>query len=88
MVVSVFVASADVRTARLLEVTSFLSDRASFEEFYAEHRGSIGRALAVTLRDDDLASEALDEAMVRAYQRWAEVRRLEALTPWRAPIRA
>lgn len=63
-------------------MTSSLSDRASFEVFYAEHRGSIGRALAVTLRDDQLASEALDEAMVRAFQRWAEVRRLESPSGW------
>ena len=63
-------------------MTSSLSDRASFEVFYAEHRGSIGRALVVTLRDDHLASEALDEAMLRAYQRWAEVRRLESPSGW------
>ncbi len=63
-------------------MSSSLSDRASFEAFYAEHRGSIGRALAVTLRDDHLASEALDEAMVRAFQRWAEVRRFESPSGW------
>lgn len=63
-------------------MTSSLSDRASFEAFYAEHRSSIGRALAVTLRDDHLASEALDEAMVRAFQRWGEVRRLESPSGW------
>ena len=63
-------------------MTSSLSDRASFEVFYSEHRGSVGRALAVTLRDDHLASEALDEAMVRAYQRWAEIRLLESPAGW------
>ena len=63
-------------------MTSSLSDRASFEAFYSEHRGSIGRALAVTLRDDHLASDALDEAMVRAYQRWSEIRRLESPSGW------
>lgn len=45
----------------------------SFEEFYARHRDEIGRALAITLRDDELAADALDEAMARAYQRWEQV---------------
>jgi RNA polymerase sigma factor (sigma-70 family) len=45
----------------------------SFEAFYARHRDGVGRALALTLRDDALAADALDEAMARAYQRWNHV---------------
>lgn len=44
----------------------------AFEEFYAQ-REEIYRPLAVTLRDPDLAREATDEAMVRAYQKWRTV---------------
>jgi hypothetical protein len=71
---------ADDGAARLMAVATARTDRESFEEFYATHRASIGRALSVTLRDDHLASEALDEAMVRAYQRWGEVRQLASPT--------
>ncbi len=70
------------KTVRLAEVRSSSSDQVSFEAFYMEHRSSIGRALAVTLRDDHLASEALDEAMLRAYQRWSEICRLESPAGW------
>jgi RNA polymerase sigma factor (sigma-70 family) len=53
-----------------------------FEEFYREQRASIGRALAVTLRDAQLASEAIDEAMARAYQRWGRVQALDNPGGW------
>lgn len=53
-----------------------------FEAFYSEQRDAIGRALALTLRDTQLASEAVDEAMARAYQRWNRVRALDNPGGW------
>jgi hypothetical protein len=38
-----------------------------FETFYREHRDELYRTLAVILRNADLAQEAIDEAMIRAY---------------------
>lgn len=38
-----------------------------FEAFYRADVDRVFRALAVTLRRDDLAREAVDEAMARAY---------------------
>ena len=55
---------------------------ASFEDFYLSSRASVGRALALTLRDDDLAREAIDEAMARAYQRWSHVGQLDNPGGW------
>src|SRR5688500_14968764 len=52
-----------------VEVTT----RLSFEDFYRAERREVGRALAVTFNDDELAAEAVDEAMTRAYARWAKV---------------
>ncbi|MBI5090136.1 MAG: RNA polymerase sigma factor [Actinobacteria bacterium] len=54
----------------------------SFEDFYRTERSSIGRALAVTLRDPVLASEAIDEAMARAYQHWGRVAQLDNPGGW------
>jgi RNA polymerase sigma-70 factor (ECF subfamily) len=53
-----------------------------FDEFYASARPSIARALALALGDVDLATEATDEAMARAYERWATVSRLERPEGW------
>lgn len=54
----------------------------SFEEFYAAHRDRVGRALAMTLGDPQLAVEAVDEAMARAFQRWPQVSSMANPTGW------
>ncbi len=54
----------------------------AFDDFYRAHRGTVGRALAITLRDSDLASDAVDEAMARAYQHWAKVGVLDSPAGW------
>jgi DNA-directed RNA polymerase specialized sigma24 family protein len=46
---------------------------ATFDDFYAAHYDQVARGLALTLGDADLAAEATDEAMVRAFQRWNQV---------------
>ncbi|MEE9178509.1 MAG: sigma-70 family RNA polymerase sigma factor, partial [Acidimicrobiia bacterium] len=40
------------------------------------------RAVAVVIRDRDLAAEAVDEAMVRAYKRWEEVSAMSNPNGW------
>lgn len=54
----------------------------SFDEFYAAARPDISRALALSLGDVDLALEATDEALARAYERWPTVRRLDRPEGW------
>lgn len=54
----------------------------SFEAFYRDSRRELFRALAVVLRDVDLAQEAADEAMVRAFQRWRVVKRYANPKGW------
>jgi RNA polymerase sigma-70 factor (ECF subfamily) len=44
-----------------------------FGVFYRDRRDRVARALALTLGDAGLASEAVDEAMARAFQRWDRV---------------
>jgi RNA polymerase sigma-70 factor (ECF subfamily) len=53
-----------------------------FHAFYVGSRDRIGRALALTLHDADLAADAVDEAMVRAYQRWSRVATLDNPAGW------
>lgn len=50
-----------------------MTKSAGFVSFYRTDRDRIARALALTLGDSHLAAEAVDEAMVRAYQRWDRV---------------
>ena len=53
-----------------------------FHAFYAGSRDRIGRALALTLHDADLAADSVDEAMVRAYQRWNRISTLDNPSGW------
>ena len=53
-----------------------------FDDFYAEHRDAIGRALVFVLGDQSLAEEAVDEAMAKAFQKWDEVGAMESPDGW------
>lgn len=59
-----------------------LTRSASFDDFYRLERGALYRALALTLGDRDLAAEAVDEAMVRAYQRWGRLSSYDNPAGW------
>lgn len=54
----------------------------TFEDFYRIQVDRVYRALVLTLRDQDLAREATDEAMTRAYARWDAVSALENPGGW------
>lgn len=54
----------------------------SFEAFYETSRRHIFRALALTLGNSDLAADAVDEAMARAYQHWRTVSTFDNQAGW------
>lgn len=58
------------------------SDSLDFESFYASAASRIRRTLAVILGDVELAGEATDEAMTRAYERWSRVSSLDNPAGW------
>ena len=53
-----------------------------FEAFWPRLRASAGRALTDKLLDVQLATEATDEAMARAYQHWPKVSTLDSPAGW------
>jgi RNA polymerase sigma-70 factor (ECF subfamily) len=53
-----------------------------FDGFYRTHRDRLSRALDLTIRDTDLAIEAIDEAMARAAQRWNVVGSYDSPEGW------
>lgn len=60
----------DVTDAAIAPVDTVAPD---FSAFYGTALTEATRAVALTVGDDALAREAVDEAMVRAYERWAKV---------------
>ena len=53
-----------------------------FDAFYRSKRLVIVQALAVALGDADVAADATDEAMTRAYERWRTVGQLDRPEGW------
>lgn len=53
-----------------------------YATFYRSSYASVARALTLTLVDVDLATEATDEAMARAYQRWDHISSFESPEGW------
>jgi RNA polymerase sigma factor (sigma-70 family) len=64
------------------EVPVIRMQHASFEAFYRQNRQHLFRALALTLGDRDLAADAADEAMARAYQHWRSVQAYDNQAGW------
>jgi DNA-directed RNA polymerase specialized sigma24 family protein len=63
-------------------LTTVASVSLTFESWYAATRPTLARALALSIGDDDLAREAIDEAMTRAYATWPRVSQLENPAGW------
>ena len=55
---------------------------AEFEACWQRDRDRLRRALALSIGDAQLASEAVDEAFTRAYARWSRVSRYQDPTGW------
>lgn len=54
----------------------------SFSAFYRDRWQPVARGLALTLGEPDLAIEATDEAMARAYPRWATLQAYDNPAGW------
>ncbi len=54
----------------------------NFETWYREIHPRLITLLAATAGEVDLACEAADEALARAYERWAQVSRMASPTGW------
>jgi RNA polymerase sigma-70 factor (ECF subfamily) len=65
-----------------MQRTAEVSRTAEFDAFYRRERATLYRALALTLRDADLAAEAVDEGMVRAYQNWWRIHGYDNPAGW------
>jgi DNA-directed RNA polymerase specialized sigma24 family protein len=59
-----------------------VTDQAGFSAFYQDAWPSVARALAIALGDRDLAVDATDEAMARAYPRWGRLRGYDNPAGW------
>ena len=59
-----------------------MQDRDGFTGFYERCRAEVHAAVAVTVGDRHLAADAVDEAFVRAAERWPQVSQMERPAGW------
>ncbi len=59
-----------------------MQDREGFTTFYERRRAEVHAAVAVTLGDRHLAADAVDEAFVRAAERWGQVSGMDRPAGW------
>ncbi len=72
----------DMNSVRSAEIPLVRVKHREFDVFYRSCWDDVYRPLAVTLRDPDLASEAVEEAMTRAYRSWRKVRAYDNQAGW------
>lgn len=65
-----------------VEVAITVAPPTDFDAFYRRSHPDVARALAATLGDPQLALEATDEAMARAYGRWNTVGHYDNPAGW------
>ncbi len=56
--------------------------RGDFDSWYRQHHRRLVAALSFTFGDPELAAEAADEAVVRAYERWNRVAVMDSPRGW------
>lgn len=59
-----------------------MRDRDGFTAFYADCRREVHAAVTLTVGNPDLAAEAVDEAFVRAAERWPQVSQMHRPAGW------
>lgn len=59
-----------------------MTDDAAFEAWYRALYPNLVASIAVVFGDPDLAREAADEAVARAYERWPRVRAMSSPNGW------
>ena len=59
-----------------------MSERSDFDAFFAAHYGRLVGSLGAAFGSPEAADEAVQDAFIRAYARWARVRRLDSPAAW------
>jgi RNA polymerase sigma-70 factor (ECF subfamily) len=57
-------------------------ERESFEDWYRSLHPQLVTSLAASIGNAELARDATDEALARAYERWSEVRLMDSPRGW------
>ena len=71
-----------IRPGKIVATETKVAEDASFSAFYDANRDQLVRAVWASIRDRDLAAEAVDEAFTRAYGRWDQLSEAGNIAGW------
>lgn len=72
-----------IRAARPLRIeVGLVSPELEFEEFFLANYDSVLHALIVTTGDRERATDATQEAFIKAYSRWPKIRHYDSPAAW------
>ena len=82
MVEALFVARTSNSTLERLYETTLMTTDDEFEAFFLTNYESVLRVLTLTTGDRERATDATQEAFIKAYARWSTVRRYDSPAGW------
>ena len=71
-----------ITPGKIVATETKVAEDASFSAFYDANRDQLVRAVWASIRDRDLAAEAVDEAFTRAYGRWDQLSEAGNIAGW------
>jgi RNA polymerase sigma factor (sigma-70 family) len=79
---ALFVAQRSNTSIRRLRAITLMSNDDEFEQFFLAQYEAVLRVLVLTTGDRERATDATQEAFIKAYARWSKIRRYESPAAW------
>lgn len=82
MVVALYVSKRSATPLRRLDDATMMSSHDEFEQFFLTHYDSVLNLLVLTTGDRERATDATQEAFIKAYAKWTRIRHYDAPSAW------
>jgi RNA polymerase sigma-70 factor (ECF subfamily) len=82
MVVALYVSERSDAPLRWLDKGTLMSSDDEFEQFFLAHYDAVLSILVLTTGDRERATDATQEAFIKAYSKWSRIRNYDAPSAW------
>jgi RNA polymerase sigma-70 factor (ECF subfamily) len=82
MVVALYVSERSNAPLRWLDRAALMSSNDEFEQFFLAHYEAVLSILVLTTGDRERATDATQEAFIKAYAKWSRIRNYDAPSAW------
>jgi RNA polymerase sigma-70 factor (ECF subfamily) len=82
MVVALYVSQRSSAPLQWLDRAALMSSDDEFEQFFLAHYEAVLSVLVLTTGDHERATDATQEAFIKAYAKWSRIRRYDSPSAW------